>query len=213
MVGDAITYDPFTFRKHFKSIGRAYREQATTLIEICRLYVETYPQTYTENDGLQNILRLADAALSAAGKAKKGTTTEATEAFTRLQEEIKGFGPPSSRKGAPGGHRKKLPDPSTALESASKKDKKSTSTLSRVKSAFNLYITANDSTLSGTLLEWSNTAASSPMTNSCPPTRKMPSASLPLCRRPAHFPGPKPDQTPTCRPNQTEDDTQCPTKL
>ncbi|KAH9009579.1 hypothetical protein EDB84DRAFT_1571137 [Lactarius hengduanensis] len=136
MVGDAITYDPFTFRKHFKNIGRAYREQATTLIEICRLYGETYPQTYTENDGLQNILRLADAALSAAGKAKKGTTTEATEAFARLQEEIKRFGPPSSRKGAPGGHRKKLPDPSTALESASKKDKKSTSILSRVKSAF-----------------------------------------------------------------------------
>ncbi|KAH8980109.1 hypothetical protein EDB92DRAFT_304284 [Lactarius akahatsu] len=136
MFGDAIIYDPFTFRKHFKNIGRAYREQATTLIEICRLYVETYPQTYTENDGLQNILRLADAALSAAGKAKKGTTTEATEAFARLQEEIKRFGSPSSRKGAPGGHRKKLPDPSTALESASKKDKKSTSTLSRVKSAF-----------------------------------------------------------------------------
>ncbi|KAH9175842.1 hypothetical protein EDB89DRAFT_287927 [Lactarius sanguifluus] len=135
MVGDAVTYDPFTFRKHFKNIGRAYREQATTLIEICRLYVETYPQTYAENDGLQNILRLADAALSAAGKAKKGTTTDATEAFARLQEEIKIFGPPS-RKGTPSGPRKKLPDPSIALESASKKDKKSTSTLSRVKSAF-----------------------------------------------------------------------------
>ncbi|KAI9435098.1 hypothetical protein H4582DRAFT_703410 [Lactarius indigo] len=136
MVGDAIAYDPFTFRKHFKNIGRAYREQATTLIEICRLYVETHPQTYAKNDGLQNILRLADAALTAAGRAKKGTTAEATEAFSRVQEEIKLFGPPSSRKGTPGGPRKKLPDPSIALESASKKDKKSTSTLSRVKSAF-----------------------------------------------------------------------------
>ncbi|KAH9017270.1 hypothetical protein EDB85DRAFT_678591 [Lactarius pseudohatsudake] len=128
-------YDPSTFRSHFKNIGRAYREQATTLIEIRRLYAETYPQTYAENDGLQNILRLADAALSAAGRAKKGTTTEATEAFARFQEEIKRFGPPS-RKGAPGGHQKKLLDPSTALESASKKDIKWTSTLSRVKSAF-----------------------------------------------------------------------------
>ncbi|KAH9049825.1 hypothetical protein EDB83DRAFT_1389510 [Lactarius deliciosus] len=127
----------YTSRRNFKNIGRAYREQATTLIEICRLYVETYPQTYTVNDGFQNVLRLADAALSAAGKAKKGTTTEATEAFARFQEEIKRFGPPS-RKGAPGGHRKTLPDPSTALESASKKDKKSTSTLSRVKLAFML---------------------------------------------------------------------------
>ncbi|KAH8981957.1 hypothetical protein EDB86DRAFT_393015 [Lactarius hatsudake] len=99
MVGDAITYDPFTFRKHFKNVGRAYREQATTLVEICRLYVETYPQTYTENDELQNIFRLADAALSAAGRAKKGTTTEATEAFARLQEEIKRFGPLSRKVG------------------------------------------------------------------------------------------------------------------
>ncbi len=52
-VGDAVFFDPFTFRKHFKNIGRAYREQATTLIEICRLYVEMYPQTYTVNDSLQ----------------------------------------------------------------------------------------------------------------------------------------------------------------
>ncbi len=52
-VGDAVTYDPFTFRKHFKNIGRAYREQATTLIEICRLYAEASPQTYAKDDGLQ----------------------------------------------------------------------------------------------------------------------------------------------------------------
>ncbi len=51
--GDAVFYDPFTFRKHFKNTGRAYREQATTLIEICRLYVEASPQTYTKDDGLQ----------------------------------------------------------------------------------------------------------------------------------------------------------------
>ncbi|KAH9169959.1 hypothetical protein EDB89DRAFT_1908133 [Lactarius sanguifluus] len=116
------SYNSSTSHRNFKNIGRAYREQATTLIEICRLYAETCPQTYAENDGLQNILRLADAALSAAGRAKKGTTTEATEAFARFHEETKRFGPPSSRKGAPGGHRKKLFDPSTTLESASKKD-------------------------------------------------------------------------------------------
>ncbi|KAH9175837.1 hypothetical protein EDB89DRAFT_287617 [Lactarius sanguifluus] len=135
VVSDATFVDPLTFRKHFKNVGRAFREQATTLIEICRLYVEMYPQTYTVNDSLQNILRLADAALSAAGRAGNGTA-EVTGAFERVQMEIKRFGPPSSRKGAPGGHRKMLLDPSTALESASKKDKKSTSTLSRVKSAF-----------------------------------------------------------------------------
>ncbi len=48
-----IFYDPFTFRKHFKNIGRAYREQATTLIEICRLYTEASPQNYQKDDGLQ----------------------------------------------------------------------------------------------------------------------------------------------------------------
>jgi hypothetical protein len=51
--GDPVFYDPHTFRKHFKNIGRAYREQATTLIEVCRLYAETSPQTYTEDDGLR----------------------------------------------------------------------------------------------------------------------------------------------------------------
>ena len=48
-----VTYDPVTFRKHFKNIGRAYREQATTLIEICRLYVDVRPKTFTEDDRLQ----------------------------------------------------------------------------------------------------------------------------------------------------------------
>ena len=83
-----------------------------------------------------SVLRLADAALSAAGRAKKRKTSEATDAFLRVQEEIKRFGPPSPRKGAPGGPRKKLFDLSTALESASKKDEKSTGILSKVKSAF-----------------------------------------------------------------------------
>ncbi|KAH9018211.1 hypothetical protein EDB83DRAFT_180795 [Lactarius deliciosus] len=118
---DPVYYDPYILRNHLKNIGRAYREQATTLIEICRLYVDTFPQTYTVNDKLQNIFRLADAALSAAGRAGKGTTAEAKDAF--LQAE-------------PGGHRKQLFDPITALGSASEKDKKSMSTLSRVKSVF-----------------------------------------------------------------------------
>ena len=52
-VSDTFRYDPSAFRKHFKDIGRAYREQATTLIEMCRLYVDTFPQTYFEDDDLQ----------------------------------------------------------------------------------------------------------------------------------------------------------------
>jgi hypothetical protein len=44
-----IPDDPVIF-EHF---GRAYREQAITLIEICRLYTEASPQTYTEDDNLQ----------------------------------------------------------------------------------------------------------------------------------------------------------------
>ena len=50
---DPHTYDPHTFRKYFKNIGRAYREQSTTLIEMCRLYVDAAPKTYTEDDDLQ----------------------------------------------------------------------------------------------------------------------------------------------------------------
>ena len=50
---DAAIYDPQTFRKHFKNMGQAYREQATTLIELCRLYAETSSQTYAAHDRLQ----------------------------------------------------------------------------------------------------------------------------------------------------------------
>ena len=48
-----LSYDPIAFRKHFKNIGRAYREQATALIEMCRLYADAAPKTYTEDDRLQ----------------------------------------------------------------------------------------------------------------------------------------------------------------
>ena len=47
VVGDA------GFGKYFKKIGRAYREQAITLIELCNLYVEASLQTYVEDDRLQ----------------------------------------------------------------------------------------------------------------------------------------------------------------
>ena len=50
---DALFYDPHTLRKHIKNIGRAYREQATTLIEMCRRYVEATPKTCAEDDRLQ----------------------------------------------------------------------------------------------------------------------------------------------------------------
>ena len=70
------------------------------------------------------ILGLADAALSAAGRARKGRSSEATGAYLRVQEEIKRFGSPKGAQ-APGKYRKKFPiDPTTALESASKKDEK-----------------------------------------------------------------------------------------
>jgi hypothetical protein len=53
-VHDTVFYDPHTFRKHFRPIGRAYKEQATTLIGIYRLYVGSpQTQTYTKNDRLQ----------------------------------------------------------------------------------------------------------------------------------------------------------------
>jgi hypothetical protein len=137
-VHDAATYDPHTFRKHFQNVGRAYREQATTLIELCRLYAETASQTYTQHDRLQKIFQLADAALSAAGNAKQGTTDEATNAFLRVQKEIARFGAPPPRKDTPGDsdHRKSLAEPSTALTKAIDKDKKKTGLLSKIKSVF-----------------------------------------------------------------------------
>jgi len=77
---------------------------------------------------------LADSALDAAGRAKKGKTDKATDAFQLVQEEIKRFGFPAPREVVPGDHRKRLPNPSTALEAASKRDEVSTGILKRVKS-------------------------------------------------------------------------------
>jgi hypothetical protein len=74
--------------------------------------------------------------LTAAGKAKKGRTPAAADAFLLVQDEIIQFGSPPPRKDTPGDRRKKLPDPSTALANASKKDKKSIGILSKIKSAF-----------------------------------------------------------------------------
>ena len=83
-----------------------------------------------------SIFRLADAALSTAGKAKKGRTPQAADAFLCVHDEIIRFGSPPSRKEAPGDHRKNLPNPSAALANAAKKDQKTTTVLSKVKSTF-----------------------------------------------------------------------------
>jgi hypothetical protein len=93
------------------------------------------PQTYTEHDYLQNVLQLTDAALRAAERAGKGKTSEATEAFLRVQEQIRLFFSLPGRD-TPGNRRKKLLDPSTALEAASKKDERSMETLSKIRSTF-----------------------------------------------------------------------------
>ena len=82
-----------------------------------------------------SILRLADEALSAAVRAKDKTTSEATAAFLRVQEEMKLFGslPPGV---APARHRIRCPDLSTAMEDASKRDKDKMNFISKVTSFF-----------------------------------------------------------------------------
>lgn len=83
------------------------------------------------------ILRLADAALNAAVKAKKGKTPEATAAFLRLREELPiQFDFHSPRGDTLPGHRQTmLLSPSAALEFAFKKDEYSMSMLSKVNTA------------------------------------------------------------------------------
>jgi hypothetical protein len=75
-----------------------------------------------------SIFLLADAALIAAGSSGKKETSEAGAAFLRVQEAMEQFGSPPPRKDLddPGNHRKKLPDPRTALATASLKDAHST---------------------------------------------------------------------------------------
>ena len=84
---------------------------------------------------LFSILRLADAALSAAGRANNGTTSEAAEAFLRVEEEMRLVGSPLPGH-APGPHRKKLPDLKSAMAAAAKKDEMSTGFIEKVNSRF-----------------------------------------------------------------------------
>ena len=84
---------------------------------------------------LFSILRPADAALSAAGRADKGATSEAAEAFLRVQKVIKQFGSPPPND-APPLYWKILHDLGTAMEAASKKDEKLMGTISKVNAAF-----------------------------------------------------------------------------
>lgn len=37
-------FDPFSFVKYIRLIGRAYQRQAIELVTICRLFVEVSPQ-------------------------------------------------------------------------------------------------------------------------------------------------------------------------
>ena len=83
---------------------------------------------------LSSILRLADAALSAAGRANKGTTSEATDAFLHVQEEMKRLG--SLPNDAPVPQWGIIRHPNAAMEAAFKRDEKSMGTLSRAKAAF-----------------------------------------------------------------------------
>ena len=99
-----------------------------------RSYREVFALVYHAQH-LFSILRLADAALSAARRANKGATSEAADAFLRVQKEMRRFGSPPPND-VPAPHRKILRDLSTAMEAASKKDEKSMGTLSKVNTAF-----------------------------------------------------------------------------
>ena len=74
-----------------------------------------------------------DAALIAAAASGKDETSEAEAAFLRVQEEMKQF---RKHLGGPGNHRNFLPDPSTALATASMIDSQSRTVLSKMKLKF-----------------------------------------------------------------------------
>ena len=80
-----------------------------------------------------SIFRLADAALSAAGKANKKEPSEAADAFLRVQVEMERFGfPPRKNSEATGDYQKRLPDLRIALATASKKDEQSARLISKI---------------------------------------------------------------------------------
>lgn len=85
-----------------------------------------------------SVLRLADAALSAALMANSGTTTEAADAFLRVREEMLLYSspPPRQDSDAPEDHRRRLPDANIALAAAWEKDERSIRVLSQVESEF-----------------------------------------------------------------------------
>ena len=44
-MGQSPMFDKLSFIKYMKNIGRAYRNQATVLVSICRYFVQTQAQT------------------------------------------------------------------------------------------------------------------------------------------------------------------------
>ena len=66
----------------------------------------------------------------------KSETSEATDAFLKIQEEKERSGSPRKDSNAPGDHQKPLPDPRIAMAATSKTDEKSTNFIAKVKSIF-----------------------------------------------------------------------------
>ncbi|KAI9451455.1 hypothetical protein BJY52DRAFT_1352080, partial [Lactarius psammicola] len=80
--------DSSVFIDHAKNIGRAYRNQAMELIDICRHFSQVAPQLAHQEDDLRRVLRVCDLALRSAADSGTEVTNEANQRFKEATEVL-----------------------------------------------------------------------------------------------------------------------------
>ncbi|KAI9435926.1 hypothetical protein H4582DRAFT_2161393 [Lactarius indigo] len=79
--------DP-VFIDYARNIGRAYRNQAMELINLCRHFSHLAPQLAHQDDDLRRVLRVCDLALHAAADSGKEVTDEANQRFKEATQVL-----------------------------------------------------------------------------------------------------------------------------
>ncbi|KAF8266954.1 hypothetical protein EI94DRAFT_99219 [Lactarius quietus] len=81
-------FDPYSFVKYIRDIGRAYQRQAIEIVTICRTFVQVSPQAYQHETKFKEAILAVDMALRLATEAGKKVTVAASKAFAEAQEKL-----------------------------------------------------------------------------------------------------------------------------
>ncbi|KAI0251689.1 hypothetical protein BJV78DRAFT_418061 [Lactifluus subvellereus] len=81
-------FDPLSFKRYFRNIGRAYQRQAIELVNICRFFVEASSQELQHDATFNEMMLAADKALQSATEAGRQETGKASNAFEEAKNKL-----------------------------------------------------------------------------------------------------------------------------